>query len=260
MVRVDRGMCTLPMPHAGRLLAAGTMLSLAHGPPGSRVGLWLAILAAFFNGSFGVFSKLRSTRNEHPLIFNYWLGEGVALSGLLLLAVPPRVGAPGRVVRLSLMEGLPLDHSDRSCVQHLMRASHPSLPRCQAFSAYGMLSGVLFVLSASNAVTAISLIGLAAATGVWCGVAVLTSFAWGVLVVGDEVEHMWQAAAALALILLGISGIAASAANGGQAEASPSVSREASNEPEAAGSGTEGGPSSGYRHVGWLRPAVDSCV
>lgn len=37
------------------------------------------------------FSKLRSTRAVHPLIFNYWLAEGVALSGLLLLALPPRV-------------------------------------------------------------------------------------------------------------------------------------------------------------------------
>ncbi|KAI7841935.1 hypothetical protein COHA_004462 [Chlorella ohadii] len=175
------------------------MLGLGHGPPGSRLGLWYAILAAVFNGTFGVFSKLRSTRNEHPLIFNYWLAEGVALSGLLLLVVPPRV-----------------------------------------FSIWGVLSGCLFVLSASNAVTAISLVGLAAATGVWCGVAVLTSFAWGVLVAGDKVQHMWQAVAALALILAGIAGIAASAAGGGQALDSPSASREASNDPEAAGSRAEG--------------------
>lgn len=49
---------------------------------------------AVFNGTFGVFSKLRSTRAEHPLIFNYWLAEGVALSGLFLLIVPPRVCGP----------------------------------------------------------------------------------------------------------------------------------------------------------------------
>ncbi len=108
------------------------------------------------------------------------------------------------------------------------------------FSAWGVLSGCLFVLSASNAVTAISLVGLAAATGVWCGVAVLTSFAWGVLGAGDKVQHMWQAVAALALILAGIAGIAASAAGGGQALDSPSASREASNDPEAAGSRAEG--------------------
>jgi glucose uptake protein GlcU len=172
---------------------------LNHGPPGSRLGLWYAILAAVFNGTFGMLSKLRSTRSEHPLVFNYWMSEGVALSGLFLLAVPPRV-----------------------------------------FSAWGVLSGCLFVLSASNAIAAISLIGLAAATGVWCGVAVLTSFAWGVLVAGDEVEHMWQAAAALALILAGIAGIAVSAANGGHQVDSPDVSREASNEPEALGSRAEG--------------------
>lgn len=114
------------------------------------------------------------------------------------------------------------------------------IPARKVFSAWGVVSGCLFVLSAACAVTSISLIGLAAATGVWCGVAVLTSFAWGVLVAGDEVEHMWQAAAALALILAGIGGIAASAANGSQEPDSPGVSREASNEPEALGNRLEG--------------------
>ena len=51
-----------------------------------------------------MFSKLRSTRNEHPLIFNYWLAEGVALSGLLLLAVPPRVSALGGVMHPTQQE------------------------------------------------------------------------------------------------------------------------------------------------------------
>ncbi|PSC71282.1 sugar transport [Micractinium conductrix] len=114
------------------------------------------------------------TRAVSPLVINYWMAEGVAVSGLLLLAVPPRV-----------------------------------------FSWHGVLSGVLFVASSANAVTAISLIGLSAATGVWCGTAVLVSFAWGVLVAGDEVASMRQAAAALALILAGIAGVVAASAWGG---------------------------------------------
>lgn len=107
------------------------------------------------------------------------------------------------------------------------------------FTAWGLLAGALFVLSASNAVTAISLIGLAAATGVWCGVAVLASFCWGVLVAGDEVEHMGQAAAALALILCGIAGVALAAWTGGQA-ADQAAFGEAAQDAETAGSRVEG--------------------
>jgi glucose uptake protein GlcU len=88
----------------------------------------------------------------------------------------------------------------------------------QVFSAWGLLGGALFVISTANAVTAVSLIGVSAATGVWCGVAVLCSFAWGVLVVGDQVDNMQQALAALAVILLGIAGIVAAAWAGSSEE------------------------------------------
>lgn len=33
----------------------------------------------------------KQARGVHPLVTNYWLAEGAALSGLLLLAVSPRV-------------------------------------------------------------------------------------------------------------------------------------------------------------------------
>jgi glucose uptake protein GlcU len=85
----------------------------------------------------------------------------------------------------------------------------------RVFSWLGMLSGALFVASAANAVTAIGLIGLSAASGLWCGTAVLVSFAYGVLVAGDHVESMELAAAALGLILCGIGGIALAAWAGG---------------------------------------------
>lgn len=95
----------------------------------------------------------------------------------------------------------------------------PFSPPPQVFSWWGLLSGALFVGSAANAVTAIALIGVSAATGVWCGVAVVVSFAWGVLVAGDEVAHMGRALAALALILAGIAGVAVAAwVGGGEAD------------------------------------------
>ncbi|KAL4426522.1 hypothetical protein ABPG77_008380 [Micractinium sp. CCAP 211/92] len=137
----------------------------------AQVALLFAALSAVFNGSFGVFTKLRKARGISPLIINYWMAEGVGITGLLFLVLPNRV-----------------------------------------FTWHGVLSGVLFVASSAHAVTAISLVGLAAATGVWCGTAVLVSFTWGVTVAGDKVEHLGRAAAALALILVGIAGILASAA------------------------------------------------
>ena len=81
----------------------------------------------------------------------------------------------------------------------------------QVFSWWGVLSGGLFVASSASAITAISLIGLSAASGVWCGTAVLVSFSFGVLVAGDHVERLGLAAAALALIVCGIAGIAVAA-------------------------------------------------
>ena len=83
-----------------------------------------------------------------------------------------------------------------------------------------MLSGALFVACAANAVTAISLIGLSAATGVWCGTAVLVSFSYGVLVAGDSVQRLGLAALALGLILFGIAGVALAAWAGGKEETS----------------------------------------
>lgn len=74
---------------------------------------------------------------------------------------------------------------------------------------------MLFVLSAAHAVTAISLVGLAVATGVWCGTAVVVSFAYGMLVAGDQVEHLGQAVAAISLTLAGIAGIAVASWIGG---------------------------------------------
>ncbi len=47
-----------------------------------------------FNGSFGVFTKLRKARGISPLIINYWMAEGVGITGLLFLVLPNRVRRP----------------------------------------------------------------------------------------------------------------------------------------------------------------------
>lgn len=128
-----------------------------------------------------------------------------------------------------------------------MRRTFP--PRQQVFTWYGVLSGILFVASSAHAVTAIALVGLATATGVWCGTAVLVSFGWGVAVAGDEVAHPGRAAAALALILAGIAGIVASAAGGG-AGAQPGETL--STEPAALADGPDGEVAGGAAGWQWV--------
>lgn len=96
----------------------------------------------------------------------------------------------------------------------------------QVFSPWGVLSGLLFILSAGNAVLAIQQVGLAVASGVWCGVAVLTSFAWATLVGGDHIDRPGQAAAALVLLLAGITGIAGAGAWGSPAQCKDDSHRE----------------------------------
>lgn len=88
----------------------------------------------------------------------------------------------------------------------------------RVFTLWGLLSGIVFVVSSCFSVTAINLIGVSAATGVWCGVAAACSFAWGVLVAGEELASVGKALLALALILAGMAGIALAAWAGGGAE------------------------------------------
>lgn len=83
------------------------------------------------------------------------------------------------------------------------------------FTPLGLASGALFVVAAASTFAAISYLGLAVASGVWCGTAVLVSFAYGVLVAGDAISQPQLAAAALALLLLGIAGMAVAGQLGG---------------------------------------------
>jgi len=56
---------------------------------GTLLGIALAVLAAFFNGTFGVLPKFEAVHkaNVSPLHFNAWVSVGLILSSLPLLAV-----------------------------------------------------------------------------------------------------------------------------------------------------------------------------
>ncbi|GAB4821871.1 hypothetical protein N2152v2_008917 [Parachlorella kessleri] len=78
----------------------------------------------------------------------------------------------------------------------------------QVLTAWGLLSGALFVSSAANTFIAIKHLGLSVASGIWCGTAILVSFFYGVGVAGDQVSHGLLAGVALVLLLVGVIGIA----------------------------------------------------
>eukprot|EP00884_Botryococcus_braunii_P004675 jgi/Botrbrau1/14208/Bobra.0291s0013.1 len=78
----------------------------------------------------------------------------------------------------------------------------------RVFTPWGLLSGLLFVLSTANAFFAISKMGLSSASGIWCGTAVVVSFTFGVRIMGDQITRPALAAPGLVLLIAGLAGIA----------------------------------------------------
>ena len=159
------------------------------------------------------------------------MAEGAALAGVLALAAEPRVswrcsiflrsagaahdvrlGGNGTDVCLPKV-AWNLSRFMLWLTVHLVR---------QVFTAWGLLSGALFVSSAANTFIAIKHLGLSVASGIWCGTAILVSFFYGVGVAGDHVSHGVLAGLALLLLLLGVVGIAAAGQLGGP-NATPTV-------------------------------------
>ncbi|KAG6547916.1 hypothetical protein Mapa_010736 [Marchantia paleacea] len=77
------------------------------------------------------------------------------------------------------------------------------------WSYMGLISGLLFVLSASNSFRAVRLIGVSVGTGVWSGTAVLVSFVAGMVFdpSGALKSKLW-ALVAIIIIMIGIVGVA----------------------------------------------------
>lgn len=142
----------------------------------------------------------------HPIALNLWVAEGVSITGMMLLALPPRV----RLAVAARSRCLPT-HTSFNEFADVARAAL----KTQALTVFGVLSGAFFVLSALHAVLAISRIGLAAASGIWCGVAVLVSAAWGIWGAGERIHSPTTAALGIASLLVGIGGIAAVSHAGG---------------------------------------------
>lgn len=140
------------------------------------VAYLLALCSAIFNGSFAAVQKHPwiSRVNPHPQLINFYVTFGLACSCFLMIPF------------LS-----PLDAELK-------------------FNALGALSGALFTGACSFTFFAIPRLGLAVASSVWCGTALLTSFLWGVAgpdPVGAPVDSWPGSIGAVLCLLIGIVGI-----------------------------------------------------
>jgi len=104
----------------GRVLSSLCRSLASNTPP-----LYLTLCSALFNGTFGVFTKLRNSRPVSPVALNHWMAEGVVLSGLFVLAVPPRVRVSVWQAARCIMAGtLLLEH----CTTRILMLSLHSFP------------------------------------------------------------------------------------------------------------------------------------
>jgi glucose uptake protein GlcU len=75
------------------------------------------------------------------------------------------------------------------------------------FTAFGALSGVLFTAAVGTNTLALARMPVSLNTGLWGGVSVVVSFAWGVLALGDELVSPAGAALGIALLVAGTLGV-----------------------------------------------------
>ena len=78
------------------------------------------------------------------------------------------------------------------------------------WSAWGVAGASIMTATQLCAWPAIQSLGAAVGPGVWCGIGMLTSFAWGVLVFGETLHSPPLAAFALLALVAGVGGVAAS--------------------------------------------------
>ena len=151
--------------------------AIATGMPSTTVGFILALLAAFFNGSFLVAFKQKSVQEVklHNFVFVFYFCTGVLLSSLLLISV------------LSL-NPIAVPGSGTSLV----------------FVPFGFLGGLILVASITFNFMSVSFIGIALSQGIFSGVGIIVSFLWGVIVFGETPEDTGEAVGGIVLLVVGI--------------------------------------------------------
>ena len=158
--------------------------------PLSAIGLACAVASAVLNGSF--MTLFRTPRmvalQVHPAVFQVYACLGIFVSSWLVV---PFLYLNPRILVWQPDAGTEL-----------------------RWSVWGMLAGFLFVAAVSASFAAVRQIGMALAQGIWGGGAMVVSYAWGVLVFGQVPRHVGASLMGLFLLVVGVVGIAQSAAIG----------------------------------------------
>lgn len=173
-----------------------------------------------------IFERASLFLQVSPYVFNFWAGGAVALSGVVASCFIPAgqvrffyVWVVGRecAFAFSNMRSLRpvktrgwcramavLIHDQDNSPFHLSSppsAMHPMQTdiSMQIITPIGLISGALFVVAVGSSFVAISLLGsVATATGIWCGVAMCTSYFSGIL----TGENLNQYLSTLALLIM----------------------------------------------------------
>lgn len=150
---------------------------------GSIQAFLLATLSAVFNGSFASCAKFTKTQID-PILFTFYNCIGVLLSSFLVIPFLPQLAK------------LPETSIYHSGSDHFL------------FSYLGASAGSLYVIGIICSFAAVQFVGIGIAQGVWGGAAILVSFLWGVLALGDTVDSVGVACLSLLTLMLGTAGIA----------------------------------------------------
>jgi len=81
------------------------------------------------------------------------------------------------------------------------------------FNVWGLLSAALWVTASMMSIFAINNVGLAVSQGLWSGGTIIISFLWGVLYFNQNPKDLWLSILALAVIVIGITGVSVAGSN-----------------------------------------------
>lgn len=142
-------------------------------------GLIYAAISAFFNGSYIVPFKTKKVvdLNLDPIVFQLYVTVGVFLSSFIVIPFFPY----NKTIADSSDAGTEFE-----------------------FSPLAAAGGAMFVVSVVASFSAVQLIGLSVAQGVWSGVALLVSFLWGVVGFGEEPLDWYMTAGGIMVLAIGV--------------------------------------------------------
>ena len=145
--------------------------------PSTAAGFIIALLAAFFNGSFLVAFKQKSVQelNLHNFVFVFYFTSGVLLSSILLIAALP-----------------------------LNPVAVPDSGTSLVFVPLGFVGGLILVTSITFNFMSVSFIGIALAQGIFSGVGIIVSFLWGVVVFDENPNNAGEAIGGVIVLVVGI--------------------------------------------------------